>query len=229
MRKLLVLLGVLLALLVAADRIGAVVAGRVVASTLRADAGLRSDPSVRIVGFPFLTQVLAGRYQRVVVRAKDVDRSGVRLSDLCVDLVGARIPVDRALAGSVSQVPVESLRGSVRLTYVDLVGQHTELVVTPMRDDLVRVTGKLTVLGATVEASSSSTLTLRGTTLVLTARSLSVEGVNNPLVDQAIAGRLDLKVPIGPLPFGLQLTRVHATSTGVVLDARSGPTVLRAR
>ena len=59
MKKLLVALLVLLALLVGADRVAEQVAEGRIADQLRAD--LSSAPQVEIGGFPFLTQALAGR------------------------------------------------------------------------------------------------------------------------------------------------------------------------
>lgn len=229
MKKLVIALVVLLALLVGVDRLGAYVAGQVVASKLRTSAGLAADPTVHIRGFPFLTQAIAGRYERITVEAKDVNRGGAQLSDLKIDLLGARIDAGKALSGSVPNVPVEGLRGSVTLAYADLVKGHTKLVVTPLAGNRAKVTGKLTVLGQSVMASTISAVSLRGTTLVLTAQSVSVEGQSSSLVNQAIAGRLDLEVRLGTLPFGLQLTRVHTAPGGIVIDASSGPTVLQAR
>jgi len=228
-KRLVVVLLVLAVLLVGADRLGAYVAGQVVAAKLRTSAGLAADPSVRITGFPFLTQAIAGRYDRITVDAKDVNRGGAQLSDLTVDLIGARIPARQAISGAVPAVPVEALRGSVTLSYADLVRRHTELVVTPLSGDRARVTGRLTILGQALTASTVSTLSLRGSALVLTAQSVAVEGQSSPLVDRALAGRLDLRVPLGSLPYGLRLMSVHSTADGIVVDASSGPAVLQAR
>ena len=228
MRKFLAVLVVLLVAAVAADRVAAYVADRLLAAQLRTSAGLSSDPAVTVRGVPFLTQVLAGRYDRIDVRARDVERGGARLSDLHVELRGLRLPLSRALSGAVRDVPVDGLAAQVTLTYADVVRGRTELVVRPAGRDLLRVTGSLRVLGITVDAVTRSTVTLQGNDLVVTAQSLSVAGLSNPLVDRALAGRLDLRVPVGSLPFGLRLTGLRVTAAGLVLDARSGPTVLRA-
>ena len=229
MKKLLIALVVLLALAVGADRLAAYVAGQVVASKLRTTAGLATDPAVTITGFPFLTQALAGRYDKIEVEARDVDRGGVRLSRLHVDLLGARIPMRAALSGHVPAVPVEGLRGAVTLTYADLSRGRTSLRVTPLPGNQVAVTGRLTLLGATVTAGTRSTVTLSGNSLVITAQSLSIDGQSSALLDSAIAGKLDLKVPLGTLPYGLRLTSVRITAAGAVVAATSGPTVLQAR
>jgi DUF2993 family protein len=57
MRKLLIAVIILVGLLVAADRVGAVVASHEIASQVQTAYNLPSKPSVTVRGFPFLTQV----------------------------------------------------------------------------------------------------------------------------------------------------------------------------
>lgn len=228
MRRLLTALVIVLVLLLAADRITVVVASRTVAARLRASAGLTQDPTVDITGFPFLTQAISGRYERVTVRAGALTRGGVRLSRLDVALSGARIPLSDALSGQVASVPVDGLLATAVVTYADVasVGKLAGVTVTPAGAG-VKVTARLTVLGQSVTASTESTVRLDGRSIVITARKVTVLGQSSGLLNSALAGRLDLRVPIGTLPYGLALTGVHATGEGLVLDARSGPTVIR--
>lgn len=230
MRRLLTAAVVLLVLLVAADRIGVVVASRVLASKLRTSAALDTDPSVRIRGFPFLTQALNGRYDRLDVETGALRRGGVRLSSLDVSLHGVRVPLSQALSGDVKAVPVEGLTASAVVTYADVarVGDLAGISVAPAGSQ-VMVTARLTVLGQSVTATASSSVRLSGRTIVITAQKVTVLGQTNPLLNAALAGRLDLRVPIGVLPYGLGLTGVDVTAAGLVLAARSGPTVLAVR
>lgn len=230
MRKVVTSLVVLLVLLVAADRIGVAVASRVVASKLRTSAMLTSDPSVRIEGFPFLTQAVGGRYDRIDLRTADLTRGGVRLSSLDVTLLGLQLTASQAISGDVSAVPVQGLRAEAVVTYADVasVGRLAGVSVTPVGDRL-RVTARLTVLGQSVTASTDSTVRLDGGSVVVTAQKVTVAGQSSGLLDQALAGRLDLRVPIGRLPYGLQLAGVHVSAGGLVVDARSGPTVIPVR
>ena len=52
-------------LLVAADRIGRVVAENKVAAKVQSSQHLANRPAVHIEGFPFLTQVIANHYRAV--------------------------------------------------------------------------------------------------------------------------------------------------------------------
>jgi len=101
------------------------------------------------------------------------------------------------------------------------------VTMTP-REDGVEVRARISVLGMSVTATAVSSLSLKGRFIVVTARSLRALGQSSPAILNALTGRLDLRVPVGTLPYGLQLSGLHATSAGVVLDAKSGPTVLRA-
>jgi hypothetical protein len=226
-RRLLVSVGVLLALLLVADRVAAAIAEGQVASRMRAYGRLSSDPSVSIGGFPFLTQALQGRYDHIDVSARDLDRRGVRLASLDATLLGARIDAADAIGGKVTSVPVEGLRATAVVAYVDLVsaGDLAGARVTPA-DGGVRVTASLTVLGRTVSASALSSVRLDGDDIVVTARSVSVEGGSSAALEAALAGRLDLRVPVGRMPYGLELTGVRVSSSGLVLSARTEATVL---
>ncbi len=224
MRKLLVTVTVLGALLVAADRVAVAVASGVVASELRTSGSLESDPSVAIKGFPFLTQALGGKYDRIELSATSLSRGGVRLARLDATIVGTRLPLADALGGAVSSVPVDGLSATALVTYADLAAMSKvpEIALAPVTGG-VRVSGRLVILGRTVTASTVSTVRLERGDIVFTARSMAVDG--RP-VSGAAAGLLDLRVPVGKLPYGLALTGVQITGPGLVLSARSGPTTL---
>jgi hypothetical protein len=229
-RRLITTLVVLLVLLVAADRIGVVVAGRAVAAKLRTSASLQSDPSVTIRGFPFLTQALQGRYDQIDVKTGPLKRGGVRLSRLDVSLRGVRLTLAQALSGSVTGVPVEGLSATAVVTYGDIASLGTLMGITIVpAGSLVRVTAHLTLMGQRVTAVSESSVRLAGRAVLITAQKLSVLGQSSGPLTRALAGRLDLRVPVGTLPYGLALTGVHVDKQGLILEARSGPTVIPVR
>ena len=228
MRKLLASLTVLLVLLLAADRIGAYAAGTAIGGRLRTSAGLQRVPSVHITGFPFLTQAIGGRYARIDVQADGLDRGGVRISKATASLYGVQVPLSAVLRQSVTSVPVERLSARAVIAFVDLASRGGDRSFTFASDgDRLRVTGRITVLGKTLSAGTTSTVRLAGRTLIITGKTVSVDGQQvGGAVGDAIAGALDLRVPIGRLPYDLSLTGVHVEPGGVVVTATSGPTVL---
>ncbi len=205
MRKLLVVLLVLAALLVAADRVTVHYVDRALADRMQADGHLDSRPGVDVQGFPFLTQAVRGRYDRTVIHIRDVTRNGVTLSRLDVVVTDARIPLSKV--GSTEDVPVSDLAATAVLTYVELAHESgvAGLRVTP-KGDRVDVTGTI----AGVSVTSSATVQLKGDRVVVSS----------------LKGLLDFSVRIPALPYGLRLDSAAARPDGVHLTASTGPTVL---
>src|SRR6476619_7451803 len=72
MRKVLIVIAVLLiGGLIAADRIGVVVAQNEIGRRMAQQNNLPNDPRVTIHGFPFLTQAVGGTYDRIDVNVGD--------------------------------------------------------------------------------------------------------------------------------------------------------------
>ncbi len=228
MRRSLVALVVLLALVLVVDRAGAALAARAVAEQARAGAGLRAAPEVSIGGFPFLTQALAGRYDRVTVTASDVPAGELEVAGFEATLTGVEVPLRDALSGAVTEVPVSGVRARVLVAYEELTRRSGDrsLTVRPA-GDRVRVTGRVEVLGQRLSASAVSRVTVDGGALVVTAESYEVGNrTADALLTRALGGRLDLRVPVEDLPYGLQVSGVEVTVDGVAVGATAGPTVL---
>lgn len=228
MRKLLGLV-LLLGLLLVADRAGAAFAARAVAQQAQVEAGLTAEPEVQIGGFPFLTQALAGRYDRVTVRATDVPAGEVRVSGFEAELTGVQVPLGDALSGSVTDVPVSGVRARALLAYDELTRRSGDrrLTVAPAGPGRVRVTGSVQVLGQTLVAAAISRVEVSGGALIVTAESYEVgDKTADALLTRALGDRLDLRVPVEGLPYGLEVTGIEVQESGVVVLADAGPTVL---
>ena len=228
MRRLVVSLLLLGALGVALDRGALVVTQSVVAQRMQESGQLSSRPQVHVRGFPFLLQAVRGRYDRIDVDAQDVRRDGAALRSLDVRLTGAQVPLSEALRGDVTSVPVGGLTATAVVSYLELAAQSglAGVTVAPA-DGGLRVTAQVKVLGQTVTARATSTLTLRGSSLEVRARSVSVLGARSDAVDRALASRLDFTVRLDRLPYGLHLDRTLVGPQGVLLQASAGPTVIR--
>jgi hypothetical protein len=228
MKKVLVTVVVLLGLLLVADRVGAVVASRAVARQVQTSAGLAVQPDVSIGGFPFLTQALAGRYDAVEVRADRVPAGELTLTRLDATLTGVEVALSDALSGSVAEVPVGGVDARALVAYGELSRRSGErrLTVAPA-GDRVRVTGSVEVLGQTLAAIAVSRVELVDGDLLLTAESYEVGNQTvDDLLRRALGERLDLRVPVEGLPYGLEVTDVRVEQAGVSVRAAAGPTVL---
>ena len=230
MRRLLSVLLVLLVLTAVADRVGALLAGRVVAGQLQSAAGLPEQPDVDVRGVPFLTQALAGRYERVEVRATGVPAGELTVTELTSTLTGAQVPLEDVLSGAVEEVPVEVIEAQVLLSYDVLSRRSGDRQLTVRPDgDRVRVQGSVRVLGQTLAATAVSTVTVEGGALVVSAQEFEVGNeAADAALTRALRGRLDLRIPVSDLPYGLRLQSIAVQSDGVALSALARDVVLKA-
>lgn len=231
MRRTAYVLLVLLVLLAVVDRVGAVLAGRAVASQLQSAAGLAERPAVEVGGVPFLTQALRGRYQRLELRATGVPAGELTFAELTATLSGVRAPLSDVLSGTVREVRVDTVEARAVLSY-DVLSRRSgdgQLTLTPVGDRL-RVQGSVRVLGQTLTVTAISTVSVEGDELVVTAESFEVgAGIADAVLTRALRGRLDLRVSVGDLPYDLQVQSVAVEPAGVSLHATARDTVLTAR
>ncbi|MCA1671739.1 MAG: LmeA family phospholipid-binding protein [Actinobacteria bacterium] len=120
MRKLLIAVLVLVGLCVAADYGAAAAAEYQLAKQVRGELGLATDPSVRINGFPFLTQALLGRYSDIDMRAAGL--SVGPLHDVAVEatLHDVDAPLSEVRSGDLRSVRAGEVDGRVRIKDKDL-------------------------------------------------------------------------------------------------------------
>lgn len=120
MRKLIIAVLVVVALAVAADFAAAAVAEHTVAKQVRQQLGLASDPSVRINGFPFLTQALAGQYPAIDVRASGLSVDQLHDLDVEATLHDVDAPLSEVISGNLQSVRAAQVDGRVRIKDSDL-------------------------------------------------------------------------------------------------------------
>lgn len=224
--KRLVALLLLLVVLCAADRGAEQVAEGVLAAQVGDE--LRGSPSVEIGGWPFLTQALAGRYEAIDVRGDGLRQAGLEVRDVAVRLEGVQVPLSSVVGGDITSVPVDRLSGRVRVPYGDLADAAAQRGITLRTEgDRVRVTARLTLLGQSVEASALSRVAVEGDELVVGAQDYQVAGqALTGALRRAVDGRLDVRVPLPVLPYGLRVTGVQVAADGVDVQAASDGAVL---
>jgi len=230
MRRLLVALVVLAGLLLVADRGLAAAAQRTVASEVQLAAGLAAEPDVDLGGFPFLTQAVRGRYDRVEVSSTRVPAGALVLDRLDAVLLGAQVPLGEAISGSVARVPVEQITARALVSYDQLEQQAEDRGLTFAPDaGRLRVTGTVEIFGRELSAVAVSRLDVVDGDLIVTAESFEVgSDLADSLLTGALEGRFDLRVPVQDLPYGLTMTAVEVAPDGVVVLAQATDTVLEA-
>ncbi|WFE37065.1 DUF2993 domain-containing protein [Micromonospora sp. WMMD998] len=234
-RKLLVgfvvLLLVLAGLLVVADRVAAGVAERAIADQVRQELAKQDAqsgaPKVEIGGFPFLDQVLAGKYERISIRLTDV-RGNVQggvvdVPRLDVDARDVTASLDTIRSGR-GDVVAESVDGRGTVTYDSL----AKLLNRPglklaERDGNLAVTAPVDILGVKLTVNGTADLTVNDGKVALRFNDLTAEGLPNVAPARTLlsnyAKSISIDVPLPELPFQLNLRKVEPTPEGLVIEA----------
>jgi len=235
-----VLIGI--AVLVAVDRLGAIVAAHVLAGQVKTDEHLPHRPSTSIGGFPFLTQAIGGKYKDVTVEATDLPVDGVSVTSLTVHLHGVHIPLGKVIHDSVVQVPVDRVDGTALVAFADLntyLSSHHPLgqvlALRPGTGNTATVFDRLHVGNKVFSLHGVGTISLRGNVVDVGVAHLAGPrgasgasgAVSATLIRQALK-RLKIAVPFDNLPFRITLTSVRFTSTGVTVAGGAKNTVLGA-
>jgi hypothetical protein len=234
-RKLLVgfvvLLLVLAGLLVVADRVAAGVAERAIADQVKKEVAKQdaqsSAPKVEVGGFPFLTQVLAGRYERISIVLTDVQGNvqgdAVTVPRLDVDARNVKASLDTLRSGQ-GDVVAETVDGRGTVTYDSL----AKLLDRPgltlgERNGKLAVTAPVDILGAKLTVNGTADVTVAGGKVALRFNDVTAEGLPNlPLAKMLLASYakgISVDVPLPELPFQLNVRKVEPRPEGLVVDA----------
>jgi hypothetical protein len=218
-RFLIAILIFLVAIVVAADRVGAIVGAHVLASKVQDDEELPNKPDVTIGGIPFLTQAFGGKYSDVRITAHGVPVSGVNVTTLTANLHGVHIPVSKIVNNSVNQVPVDRVDGSAFVSYADanaylakhkIAGQTIRL--SAAGSGKANVVDTTTIGGHQVALHGLGSASVSGNVITIDVSALS--GAANRVVQQVLQ-RVHIEVPLEGLPFRMTIDSVTATSAGL--------------
>ncbi|MGC5019882.1 DUF2993 domain-containing protein [Micromonospora sp. DT47] len=229
---LVVLLLILAGLLVVADRVAAGVAERAIADQVSQEVAKQdaqsAPPKVDVGGFPFLTQVLGGRYERISIVLTEVQGpvqgETVSLPRLDVDARNVRASLDTLRSGQ-GDVVAESVNGTGTVSYDSLAKlldrpglklgeQNGKLAVTAPVDILGQ---KLTVAGtADVTVSDNGKVALRFNDL--NAEGLPAVPLAKTLLSNYAKG-ISIDVPLPELPFQLNVRKVEPKPEGLMVTA----------
>jgi hypothetical protein len=218
---------VLVLLLVAADRIGVLVAERVVASKVQSSQGLTSRPSVHIEGFPFLTQVIANRYQAVRLDANDLT-VGDRTKRVTLDLLDARLTGVRA-TNHFSGVTAQQVTATAKISFPEL-SRLLGVPISYQAGGRVQASKSVTVLGQTITGTVSARVSVPG------GDTLGFSDVRVGIADTAIqlpqsavnelSAVFSQQLSLTGLPFRLRVQRFDTSSQGISVTASASDVTL---
>ena len=228
LRALAVLLVVLAGLFVAVDRIGVGIAQQAAADALRTQQDLPSTPVVRVEGFPFLTQAVAGRYRRVRVRITGLKAAdGLRVDRLDATLRGVHVPLGAALRRDVRRVPVDTAEAEARIGLGTLTtalrrrlsDQKLAVSLAAAGPDTVRISGRYAGAGVPLTLRTTARLSIRDGRLRVDVERDDLSSLPEPL-RRDIAALLSQSLDLPDLPLGFRPVGVRVDADGVVVLAR---------
>ncbi|MBQ1024297.1 DUF2993 domain-containing protein [Micromonospora sp. C95] len=233
-----VLLLVLAGLIAIADRVAASVAERTIADEVRQQVAQQnaqsSPPEVEVGGFPFLTQVLDGRYERISIKLRDVQASvqgdAVALPSLDVDARNVRASLDTLRTGQ-GEVVAETVNGTGTVSYQSLSALlDREGLTLGERDGQLAVTAPVDILGQRLTVTGTADIVVgEQGQVALKFDDLDAEGLPDVPLARALvsnfARSISVDVPLPELPFQLTVREVRPQPQGltVTADARDVP------
>lgn len=240
MRTFLILLAVLVVGLAVADRVAVRAAQDQLASRVIDRGGLSGGSvEVSIHGFPFLTQVIRGRYTDIEVQARGVTLQDVQDLTVSAHLRGVRLSMSDLRASVRPDLPVDSADGYVVVPYDELARRGLELgadeglraLSLRRAGTAVGVSATITVLGVEVTGSAEAGVSFTDgqPSLAVSAVDLGPLDVPDSVARAAVAVlnlALARAIDLPALPYGLELTSVSATSAGVRINAAATDVVL---
>lgn len=173
MRRVIIAALVLIVLLVAADFGAAALAESAVSKQMRQQIGLADDPSVRINGFPFLTQALSGHYGSVDVDAQRIPVGQLKEVAVSAQLHDVTAPLSMLLGSGPKSLQVREVKGTARISAKDL--QRLVPGVEDLRIETVDATALQKAATTSGDASLAqidpkSAVRLGGTASILTQK-----------------------------------------------------------
>ena len=235
--SLVVLLLVLAGLLVVADRVAAGVAQRAIAHRVEQQVAKQNaqsaKPEVKVGGFPFLTQVLAGNYEHISIVLKDVhgpvQGDTVSVPQLDVDARNVKASLNTLRSGQ-GDVIAKTVDGKGTITYDSLAKLLDRPGLTLAdRNGKLAVTAPADILGVKITVTGTADVTVAGNKVSLRFNELNAEGLPNlPLAKTLLANYakgISIDVPLPKLPFQLNVRKVEPRPEGlwVTADAKNVP------
>lgn len=210
----LVVIALLAAGLVVADRVAEGVASNVIAQQLTSDLRLSQSPKVDIAGFPFLTQVASGDYQRIDVSIPSVTALSVTVSDVAATVKDVRtkpFPTSAADVRSATAGSVD-LSGLVPFTSLPLPSGFT----AGDSGSQLHVSGTISVFGASIPVTATEDISLQGSAVTFRPTNIQAQAEGFKVnVPGSVAQQLTLSVDLSALPFHTQVSRVAVVPSGL--------------
>ena len=218
---------------VAEDRIGEQAKKELVARNI----STTQNPKVHISGFPFLTQVLHGRYEKITIRVVAPESNGVKFDDINLTAQTVLADTNSVLKGT-GHVTAAQVSGSSALGW-DAVRQILEVSGLPgvdlstikisVTNNVVNLQLPVEAYGQKVSVLASGTLQIDGGAIKLRLTDVRVDGAANAsaqrLIDQ-YKNRLVVDLNVPAMPYKLVINKVATSAAGISIVASADNVLL---
>jgi len=214
---LIITLVVILVLLFVGDQVAKAVAQNEIAQKIES-SGLNTKPSVKIEGWPFLTQIASRDLKAIDISAHNVTAGGSMVPVCC-----AARATGVHLNSSFNGATIDQINGSATITFAAIANVIPIPGLTLSPDpakgpDAVQLNTDVGGATGTIKQTSSNVITLQLGSLTGLAGLLS--GITGSNVAQSYT------IDIPKLPAGLVVRSVDVTSQGIVATASASNTTL---
>ena len=194
---------VLMGLLAVVDRVLAAAVGVHIGDRVASANDLQARPSVRVLGFPFLTQLASGDYREVAVMLGSLTAGDVELSDLDARFTGVHMSSGRRPRPGRSEITAEHASATAIVPFTVLSQRLPPGLTLSQAGSNLRIMS--TVLGRPVPGTLALGVSAAGITI--TPRFTGMP---------ALVGFV---IPIQALPLRLSVTSVSVTEHGLRVSA----------
>ncbi len=230
----LVVFVVLGGLFVASDRIAAYAAERTIATQVKKELAAReittpTEPAVSVGGFPFLTQVARGKYDRITIHLDRPASQGVTLDLLDVTATGVNASTS-AIVNGTGTITADDVDGLATLNW-DAVSKlmnakgfgGSSARASALPDGQVQVRVPVTLAGLSTTVVATGTLAIGTGVVHVVIKNVTTEGGDIPAAISRLVGSikqsLSIDVKLPQLPYNLQVRTVRATPQGLTVTA----------
>jgi hypothetical protein len=218
MRKLLIAVIILAGLLLAADRIGVVVADHEVADKVQTAYHLPAKPSVSVKGFPFLTQVVSGNYHDIQVSVGQLTTNNVTVDDLVAQLTGVHAPVRDLTGNHSADISAAQVTGTATVPFSSVRRRLPAGVQLSPDGSGVKLSGTVRYLGLSLPVSADAALSPSGSGIAVTPTRITVANGSSAL-SSLVSGQFRFVIPVTGLPLHLVVKSVSVVPGGVRVSA----------
>jgi len=217
----------LVGLLLVVDRVGAWAAERTVEEKVSNEVDelgiAASDPEVTVGGFPFVTQVLEGKYEEITIVLRNVSANRVTMPVLDIRATGVNAAMNTLMSGEGS-ITADRVVGTATVGYAsvralfDQEGLEVGAENGQLRLRLPLTAGQQSITAVALANVAVSQGVVRVAVVDIRAEGAQLLPSAQRLLD-TYKSRLSVQLRLPPLPFRLRVENVQVRPEGLAVTA----------